>query len=346
VNTLTPTAQAVLDALREAPAAAPELRQRLGRSRSAVDKALADLARHQLAVKTDNDTWILTDPAGPPGPDNAIAPDLPSASGEEAAPDDDATSDLVQAPDDEYSSADEQTTADERLADNQVAPVLLNTLDTQDGGLTAAIDEPAAANSDPQGGSPRDADPATAADAQAEALAGAQARAESEESVAAQVKICRGCQAQLPGVCPTCGSKTTSYCAHCRRQLPARRRSSGQPDILSTGLPKLARGELAGLVENVMRTHPLPDHLGMTGWTTGRVAIYLPGRSTGAIGNALERLTTTGVAELHGDAPKRYQLTATDDNPTNPPDGDGDLLPPENDQADTGGETQAPHSRQ
>jgi hypothetical protein len=62
----------------------------------------------------------------------------------------------------------------------------------------------------------------------------------------------------------------------------------------------------------VLRQQPLPNHVGITGWTAQRVAIYLPGRSTGAIGNALNKLTKTGQVELIGEQPMRYQLVATD----------------------------------
>jgi hypothetical protein len=62
----------------------------------------------------------------------------------------------------------------------------------------------------------------------------------------------------------------------------------------------------------VLRQQPLPNHVGITGWTAQRVAIYLPGRSTGAIGNALNKLTKTGQVELIGEQPMRYQLVTTD----------------------------------
>jgi hypothetical protein len=65
-----------------------------------------------------------------------------------------------------------------------------------------------------------------------------------------------------------------------------------------------------------MRTQPIPNHLGITGWTPGRIAIFLPGRSTGAIGNALDRLTTNGTADLLAEAPKRYRLRHDGDDAT------------------------------
>jgi hypothetical protein len=131
--------------------------------------------------------------------------------------------------------------------------------------------------------------------------------------VAEQPKLCRGCQAQMPRICEHCWQKTTSYCRTCRRDLPQTRRSAtGEPGILPNGLPRLRPGELEKLVLQVMRTHPVPDHVGITGWTAGRIAIYLPGRSTGAIGNALDKLTKTGDAQLLGENPMRYQPTAVE----------------------------------
>src|SRR6266536_3586314 len=104
-------------------------------------------------------------------------------------------------------------------------------------------------------------------------------------------------------------AENPSYCGKCRRTMPqVRRGEPGEPVVLSNGLPKLRPGELEELVAKVLREQPVPHHVGVTGWTGGRVAIFLPGRSTGAINNALEKLTKTGVAELIGDQPMRYQL--------------------------------------
>jgi hypothetical protein len=96
----------------------------------------------------------------------------------------------------------------------------------------------------------------------------------------------------------------------------ARRGEPGEPTILPSGLPRLRPGELEKLVLGVIREQPLPVHVGIKGWTAQRVAIYLPGRSTGAIGNALTKLTKTGELELIGENPMRFQLTNTGD--TNP----------------------------
>jgi hypothetical protein len=246
-DTLTPTAQAILEQLRAGPAAATDLTERTGRSRSTIDKVLAELTRADLVTKQPSDQdgptiWALTEPVTEP-------------------------SDAMEPPD------------------------------------GADSDEP-----DPPNPSDPDAEP--------------ESQAEQESQVEAEVKTCRGCQAQMPTVCPTCQSKTTSYCGTCRQNMPTRRRGSAEPGILANGLPKLTPGELQRLVTDVMRAHPLPDHLGITGWTPSRIAVFLPGRSSGAIANALERLATTGHAELLGTDPKRYQPIRTEQPPPDEPAGD------------------------
>jgi hypothetical protein len=275
-DNLTPTAQAILDHLHDQPpTTAADLRERTGRSRSAIDKALAELAKTGLAVKTTPDTgegptlWTLTgteptdhpaeaaEPSDPPGPAPEVGDDEP---GQDDPPIPDGTD----------------------SADRQTGP-----------------EHDATATGD---GVPPD--PAT----------GAQADPVDE------VKVCRSCGEQMPKTCPACGSKTTAYCGACRKTHPAtRRRAPGEPQILANGLPKLLPGQLERLVADVIATQPLPDHLGITGWTPGRVAIFLPGRSTGAIGNALDKLAATGQAQLLGDNPKRYQPTPTDDQAADQP---------------------------
>ncbi|RZU76050.1 hypothetical protein EV384_4647 [Micromonospora kangleipakensis] len=123
-------------------------------------------------------------------------------------------------------------------------------------------------------------------------------------------KRCRGCQAQLAGVCPGCGQTTSAYCGACRRDQPHSRQ--GQPRILANGLPRLRPGELPQLVAQVMRDNRLPEHRGIAGWTASRIAVYLPGRSTGAIGQALDTLARAGTAQLIGEQPARYQLASAD----------------------------------
>jgi hypothetical protein len=288
-DNLTPTAQAILDSLREHPATAADLRDQTGRSRSTIDKALTELTKAGLITKTipdgeDHDgptQWALTlTDADPDALTGASAPE----------PDDGAT-----APDEVPNDDDPQD--DDRTA----LPI--------------------------DGEEPDSADPPPAGQGHGADLEDPDVTGPPE----AEVKVCRGCGEQMPKTCPTCWSKTTAYCGTCRRTQPAtRRRAPGEPQILANGLPKLLPGQLEHLVADVIAGQPLPDHLGITGWTPGRVAIFLPGRSTGAIANALDKLTATGQAQLIADNPKRYQ-PAPDPQP--PADAD-----PHHDPDDTGRE--------
>jgi hypothetical protein len=271
-DNLTPTAQAILDHLHDQPpTAAADLREPTGRSRSAIDKALAELAKTGLIAKTpdtgDGPTqWTLTDPGTPDRPpaDADQPPERPDTdadiTGDEPGPDGHAVEDGTDGND---------------SAGRQTGPA--------DGTTTAGDDS----RQDP---------------------------AADEAEPVEEVKVCRGCGEQMPKTCPTCWQRTTAYCGTCRQTHPAtRRRAPGEPQILANGLPKLLPGQLERLVLDVIRTQPLPDHLGITGWTPGRVSIFLPGRSTGAIGNALDKLAATGQAQLLGDNPKRYQPTPTEE---------------------------------
>jgi predicted transcriptional regulator len=65
--------------------------------------------------------------------------------------------------------------------------------------------------------------------------------------------------------------------------------------------PRLAPGALHGMVEDYLRDHP-DGEFGPT-----KIGHEL-GRSTGAVGNALERLVTAGYAVRTNDRPKRYAL--------------------------------------
>jgi hypothetical protein len=281
-DNLTPTAQAILDSLREHPATAADLRDQTGRSRSTIDKALTDLTKAGLIAKAaadgeDSDgptQWVLT-------PTDA-APDA-LAGAPSPKPDDGAT-----APDE--------------------PPTDVDSYEDDSGGTASPADTEEPDSADPPPG---------------QQVHGADAEdADVTATPEAEVKVCRGCGEQMPKTCPTCWSKTTAYCGTCRRTQPtARRRAPGEPQILANGLPKLRPGELEHLVLDVLRTQPLPDHLGITGWTPGRVAIFLPGRSTGAISNALDKLAATGQAQLLADNPKRYQPTP---DPAPPHDGEQD----------------------
>ncbi|WP_300015882.1 MarR family transcriptional regulator [Pseudonocardia sp.] len=69
--------------------------------------------------------------------------------------------------------------------------------------------------------------------------------------------------------------------------------------------PRLAPGALHGMVEDYLRDHP-DEEFGPT-----KIGHEL-GRSTGAVGNALERLVTSGYAVRTKDRPKRYALAKTE----------------------------------
>jgi predicted transcriptional regulator len=78
------------------------------------------------------------------------------------------------------------------------------------------------------------------------------------------------------------------------------------PNAAVTGRsPRLAPGALHGMVEDYLRDHP-DEEFGPT--KIGREL----GRSTGAVGNALERLVTSGYAVRTKDRPKRYALATAE----------------------------------
>ncbi|MFZ1987094.1 MAG: MarR family transcriptional regulator [Desulfatitalea sp.] len=292
-NNLTPTAQAILDSLREHPATTTDLRDQTGRSRSTIDKALTDLTKAGLVTKTDPGDdgpacWVLNQPDAAADSDSSPASHEPEHPGNDTHPSDHHA-------DDQQDAAAGPDTASEEPGPAQPAPK------GQDTSGETKEDTDDAVTGPPTDAQPRDGEP------------GQEAPSSEEE-----VKVCRGCGEQMPKTCPSCGSKTTAYCGTCRKTHPATRRGTpGEPQILANGLPKLLPGQLERLVADVIRSQPLPDHLGITGWTSGRVAIFLPGRSTGAIGNALDKLATTGQAQLLGDNPKRYQPTPDPEPPHN-----------------------------
>jgi hypothetical protein len=282
---LSPTARLTLDALNAGPGNVHELCERTGRSRSTTDKAIGDLATAGLIVKVDDGgdpadgapaRWQLADPAAAEG---------------------------------------ETTGADPADDDHAAAPATDPSPDEVTGqALTAGPPEPPA---DPQPASaqtaadPAIADPAADVPAASQAATDGEATPDGEQrSVEPEpAKLCRGCQAQLPKICHSCWQKTPTYCGTCRRTMPqVRRGEPGEPVILSNGLPKLRPGELEAMVLTVMQEQPLPAFAGIIGWTGSRVAVHLPGRSTGAINNALEKLERNGVAELVGDKPMRFKL--------------------------------------
>lgn len=108
--------------------------------------------------------------------------------------------------------------------------------------------------------------PATsiATDTDPEPLAEPEPGAESKPTDELAVKkVCRGCQEQMPVVCPCCRQKTSSYCGECRsKRTPRHRGTGGESEILSNGLPKLRRGELIAMVNDVMGQHHTPEFNG------------------------------------------------------------------------------------
>ncbi|MBF6215767.1 hypothetical protein IU487_32740 [Nocardia puris] len=78
--------------------------------------------------------------------------------------------------------------------------------------------------------------------------------------------------------------------------------SAGQPIEGSPHPDKLAPGALRGLVEDHLRDHPGQE------FTPHQIGKALGGRSSGAVHNALVRLTDTGVAEMTTARPKKFAL--------------------------------------
>lgn len=333
MSKLTPTEQATLDAVRQRPGNVHELAERTGRSRSGTDRALASLAKAGLITKVDTTgdaadgaptRWDVAEPAAASDEptDTAHADSIPHDGGqlhdESVNPDDAAAHPTQDTP-----GTEQPQDAD---ADAEPAP------HGQQPDDSAASRQPDAQPGAAQlhGGQPQHADP------EGPPGAGQATPDEPNEDTTArpsdagnaagggqpeQPKLCRGCRAQMPKICPCCWQKTPAFCGTCRKDMPqARRGEPGEPQVLSNGLPKLRPGELEDLVLKVMQEHPLPHHVGVTGWTGSRVAVFLPGRSTGAINNALEKLVRTAKAELIGDKPMRFTLpepaTPTDTTPS------------------------------
>jgi len=68
-------------------------------------------------------------------------------------------------------------------------------------------------------------------------------------------------------------------------------------------LPKLRSGELRDQVAQLLAANPGREY------TTGQIADALGGRSSGAVGNALDRLVATGLVQLLPGPPRRYRIT-------------------------------------
>ena len=298
MDNLSLAARDTLLALRGDPGNVHEVTERTGRSRSGTDKALRELAKRNLIAKVEGG-----DPA-----DGAPARWQLTTAGHDLAESHAATTEEEDTGDQETDVPAEPATdpAGTDSADaTQPADSDAGTGDQPQPDRTGNEDIPDEAGVDGETRAPDAASPDS----------GTSGGADAEE--ADPPKLCRGCGAQMPKICPHCWQKTPGYCGTCRQQMPqARRGEPGEPTILPSGLPRLRPGELEKLVLGVITEQPLPVHVGIKGWTAQRVAIYLPGRSTGAIGNALTKLTKTGELELIGENPMRFQLTNTGD--TNP----------------------------
>jgi DNA-binding MarR family transcriptional regulator len=77
----------------------------------------------------------------------------------------------------------------------------------------------------------------------------------------------------------------------------------GERDTDTTGAARLGRGELSGLVLDYLTEH------GGEGIGPSAIAKALE-RSSGAVGNACERLTETGKLRRTSDAPRRYAVAS------------------------------------
>jgi hypothetical protein len=302
MDTLSPAARDTLLALRDGPGNVHEVLERSGRSRSGTDKALRELAKQELITKVEGG-----DPA-----DGAPARWQLSTTGHD-------TAEALNATGGEDDPAYASTEAPARLDTGDAADLVDSDTPTNGGpeseqdAATADLSPP----TDPDGaaGEPAATGAATGGVPAAGTAPDDKADGASGQEEAEPAKLCRSCGAQMAKICPHCWQKTPGYCGTCRQQMPQGRRGEpGEPSILPSGLPRLRPGQLERLVLGVIKEHPLPDHIGIKGWTAQRVAIYLPGRSTGAIGNALTKLNKTGDLELIGENPMRFQTATTTGN--------------------------------
>jgi DNA-binding MarR family transcriptional regulator len=304
---LSPAARATLLALPDAPGNVHEIAERTGRSRSGTDKALRELAKAELIAKIDGGDpadgaparWQLTD-AG-----HTAAAELDTTTADDGAGKAPAVAEAA-AGSDPYTDTDTNPNAAAAL---EADPTDTEPGDSPDPDEVPQDPPPGTGEADTNQPPAEQADQPGTGDSTADTSHDAE-HANTAEQEADEPKICRGCGNQLPRICPHCWQKTPSYCGTCRQNMPqARRGEPGEPSVLPSGLPRLRPGELEKLVMEVVNSQSLPHHVGITGWTAQRVAIYLPGRSTGAIGNALSKLTKTGELELIGEQPMRYQLS-------------------------------------
>jgi len=110
--------------------------------------------------------------------------------------------------------------------------------------------------------------------------------------------------------CPTCG-----HTRKIRRPLARRAAATGTGrttgEINTDGSAKLAKNGLRNQVEAFMRDLGTGHDV-----SPGTVARELGGRSSGAVGNAMSRLTAEGVLVMTSEAPVKYALAETAPAPT------------------------------
>lgn len=305
IQKLSPSAKLTLDALKAGPGNVHELSDRTGRSRSTTDKAINDLHKAGLIAKVSDDgdpadgaptRWQLSETPTDTDTDQS---EQPEDGGNITEPDLGVPTDESTTPGAEAGPGTEVLSpGDGDRPDDQVPPA---------GGALAD------GTAQPQSETGSETDGEATHDGEGKPDREDQPEEDEKKAEAEPPKLCRGCQAQMPKICECCWQKTPSYCGTCRKDMPQIRRGEpGEPVILANGLPKLRPGELEAMVEKVMREQPMPAFQGIVGWTGGRLAIHIPGRSPGAMTNAMRKFAKEGKAELVGDAPERYQLKVTE----------------------------------
>ncbi|GLZ01906.1 MarR family transcriptional regulator [Actinoplanes sp. NBRC 103695] len=110
--------------------------------------------------------------------------------------------------------------------------------------------------------------------------------------------------------CPTCGH-TRKIRRPSARRAPATGTGRSTGEVNTDGSAKLGKGELERMVEAFMRD--LGTGHDVSAVTVGR---ELGGRSSGACGNAMSKLTGRGVLVMTSEAPVRYALAETAPAPT------------------------------
>ncbi|WP_285685418.1 MarR family transcriptional regulator [Actinoplanes sp. NBRC 103695] len=110
--------------------------------------------------------------------------------------------------------------------------------------------------------------------------------------------------------CPTCGH-TRKIRRPSARRAPATSTGRSTGEVNTDGSAKLGKGELERMVEAFMRD--LGTGHDVSPVTVGR---ELGGRSSGACGNAMSKLTGRGVLVMTSEAPVRYALAETAPAPT------------------------------